>query len=90
MNRKHLLATSAALIVIWRRHRQRVRRERRERVQQWLLDRGYYGAVANLMKTVERRRFPKISAHDTRSFLPTAWYDYTFDTETRHDDARSH
>jgi len=41
----------AAMIVIRRRHQQRVRRERWEWVQKWLLDRGYYGAVANLMKT---------------------------------------
>ena len=51
MDRKHLLATAAALIVIGRRHRRRLRRERREWVQKWLLDRGCYGAVANLMKS---------------------------------------
>jgi len=51
MDRKHLLATAAALIVIRRRRRHRLRCERREWVQKWLLDRGCYGAVANLMKT---------------------------------------
>ena len=39
---------------------------------------------------VKRRCFPRISANDTRSFLPTARYDHTFDAETRHDDALSH
>jgi len=41
--------------------------------------------------TVERRCFSRISANDTRRFPPTAaWYHYSFDTETRHNDAWSH
>jgi len=44
------LFTSAALIVIRQRRRRRLKRESREWVQKWLLDRGCYGAVTNLIE----------------------------------------
>jgi len=51
MDRKHLLATAATLIVIRRLCQRRLSCERREWIQKWLLDRECYGAVANLIKT---------------------------------------
>jgi len=57
------LFTSAALIVIRQRRRRRLRRESREWVQKSLLDWECYGAVTNLIDTVERRCFPRISAN---------------------------
>jgi len=91
MDRNHLLVTADALIVIRRRRRRRLRCERRECVQKWLLDRKCNRAVANLMKT-------QLNDTALQSFLrmtPEAFYqlfdnDHSVDTETRHDDTRSH
>ena len=70
MDRRHLLASSdrCRIDCIRRRRRRRLRRERREWVQKWLLDRGYYGISESDEDTVERHYFPRIYANDTEAF----------------------